>query len=133
MYILFSKQIRGYGNVVMIRYSKTYKTMYAHLEKFAVHVHANEPVKKGQVVGYVGSTGWATGPHLHYAVYKNGVAVNPLTVQFPAGNSIPARYRQDFEYKETHWFNEMKLFEAAQEPVKTKTKIVAQHKLKKHA
>lgn len=128
--ILFSKQIRGYGNVVMIRYNKTYKTMYAHLEKFALHTHANTPVKKGQIVGYVGSTGWATGPHLHYAVYKNGIAVNPLTVQFPAGNSIPARYRQGFLYKENHWFNEMRLFEAAQAPAKPK--IIAQHKSKKH-
>lgn len=125
--ILFAHQVRGYGNVVMIRYNNTYKTLYAHLEKFATHVHSNQIVKKGQIVGYVGSTGWATGPHLHYSLYKNGVAVNPLTVQFPAGNSVPARYRQSFLYKENQWFNEMKLFEHAQEPVKTAAKKERKH------
>lgn len=120
--VVFCRQVRGYGNVVMIRYNKTYKTMYAHLEKFAGHLHANQTVEKGQVVGYVGSTGWATGPHLHYSVYKNGVAVNPLTVEFPHGNPIPARYRRDFTYETNHWFNEMKLFEAQAVPTKAEEK-----------
>lgn len=111
--IVFCKQMRGYGNVVMVRYNKTYKSFYAHLEKFARHLHPNEPVKKGQVIGYVGMTGWSTGPHLHFAVYKNGVAVNPLTVKFPYESPIPERYRHAFFNQENYWFNEMKLFEQA--------------------
>lgn len=116
--VISCNQVRGYGNVVMIRYNKTYKTLYAHLEKFAAHLHPNEPVKKGQIVGYVGSTGWSTGPHLHYSLYKNGVPVNPLTATLPTGNGVPERYRRDFIYKENHWFNEMKLFEQEKTPGK---------------
>lgn len=111
--VVFCKQMRGYGNVLMIRYNKTYKTLYAHLEKFARPIKPNEHVKKGEIVGYVGMTGWTTGPHLHFAIYKNGVAVNPLTVQFPHESPIPEQYRHAFFDKEDHWFNEMKLYEKA--------------------
>lgn len=111
--VVMCKQMRGYGNVLMIRYNQTYKTLYAHLEKFAGHIKVNEHVKKGQVVGYVGMTGWSTGPHLHFSLFKNGVAINPLTVQFPHGSSLPEKYRQAFFYKRDHWFSEMNLFENA--------------------
>lgn len=116
--IVFCKQIRGYGNVIMVRYNKTYKSFYAHLGRFASHLHAHEMVKKGQVIGYVGMTGWTTGPHLHFAVYKNGKAVNPLTLKFPHTAPIESRYRNYFFYKENHWFNEMKLFEDANDAAK---------------
>ena len=111
--VTFCNQMHCYGNVVMIRYNKTYKSLYAHLEKFAAHLHPNEVVKEGQVVGYVGATGWATGPHLHFSLYKNGVAINPLTVKFPNSSPVPSRYRNAFFSKENEWFNEMKLFEGA--------------------
>lgn len=111
--VLFCKQMRGYGNVVMIQYNRTYKTLYAHLEKFAMHLHPREHVTKGQIVGYVGATGWATGPHLHFSLYKNGVAINPLTVHFPNSSPIPAQYRRAFFNEEARWFDEMKLFEMA--------------------
>ncbi|GEM_PF-2619597 len=110
--VLFCHQMHGYGNVVMIQYNNTYKTLYAHLEKFAGHMHPHEHVTKGEVVGYVGTTGWTTGPHLHYSLYKNGKAVNPLTIHFP-NTSLPERYRQAFFYKENHRLSEMKLFEDA--------------------
>lgn len=111
--VVFCKQMRGYGNVMMIRYGNTYKTLYAHLEKFASYVKPNKRVKEGEIVGYVGTTGWTTGPHLHFSVYKNGVAVNPLTVQFPHGSPIPQQYRRDFTYKTNHWFSQMRLYESA--------------------
>lgn len=111
--VVMCKQMRGYGNVLMIRYNQTYKTLYAHLEKFARTIKPNEHVKKGEVVGYVGTTGWTTGPHLHFSLYKNGVAINPLTVQFPRGSSLPKKYHQAFVYKTDHWFSEMNLFEDA--------------------
>jgi murein DD-endopeptidase MepM/ murein hydrolase activator NlpD len=111
--VVFRKQIRGYGNTVMIQYNKTYKSFYAHLEKFARNLKPNEHVKKGQVIGYVGMTGWSTGPHLHFAVYKNGVAVNPLTVKFPHTAHVPGEFRHDFYDKTDHWFYEMHMLEAA--------------------
>lgn len=111
--VVMEKQMRGYGNVLMIQYNQTYKTLYAHLEKFGRNIRVNEHVKKGEIVGYVGMTGWSTGPHLHYSVYKNGIPVNPLTVDFPRGSPIPARYRQQFLYKTNHWFSEMRSFKAA--------------------
>ncbi|OGT44214.1 MAG: hypothetical protein A3F13_05715 [Gammaproteobacteria bacterium RIFCSPHIGHO2_12_FULL_40_19] len=111
--VVMCKQMRGYGNVLMIRYNQTYKTLYAHLEKFASQIKPNERVKKGEVVGYVGMTGWSTGPHLHFSLFKNGVAVNPLTVQFPQGSPLPEKYRQAFDYKRDRWFSEMNLFETA--------------------
>ncbi len=112
-YVVFRKQIHGYGNTVMIQYSKAYKSFYAHLEKFARNLRPHEYVKKGQIIGYVGMTGWSTGPHLHYAVYKNGVAVNPLTVKFPHGSPVPGEFRHDFFDKSDHWFHDMRLFEKA--------------------
>lgn len=111
--VVFCKQMRGYGNVLMIRYGDTYKSLYAHLEKFASYVKPNVAVKKGEIVGYVGETGWTTGPHLHFAIYKNGVAVNPLTVQFPHGSPIPEKYRHHFFQETNRWFSEMHLYEDA--------------------
>lgn len=110
--VLFCHQMHGYGNVVMIQYNNTYKTLYAHLEKFTRHMHAHEHVKKGEVVGYVGTTGWTTGPHLHYSLYKNGKPVNPLTIHFP-NTSLPEKYRRVFFYQENRRLSEMKLFEDA--------------------
>ena len=120
--VVFCKQVHGYGNAIMVRHNQTYKSFYAHLEKFATHLHANEPVKKGQIIGYVGMTGWTTGPHLHFAVYKNGKAVNPLTLKFPHTAPIEERYRAAFFYKEHHLFNEMDLFEDAHDATKNNKK-----------
>jgi len=111
--VVFCGQMRGYGNVIIVRYNNTYKSLYAHLRQFANHMKDDEHVKKGEVLGYVGMTGWTTGPHLHYGVYKNGVAVNPLTVQFPSSASIPEKYRHAFFNDEDHWFDEMQLFASA--------------------
>ena len=111
--VVFCGQMRGYGNVLIVRYGHIYKSLYAHLEKFALHIRDDERVKKGEIIGYVGMTGWTTGPHLHFAVFKNGVAVNPLTVQFPHESPIPGKYRHLFFDKEDHWFHEMKLYEHA--------------------
>jgi len=111
--ITFCSQMRGYGNVLIVRYNKTYKSLYAHLEKFASVIKPHEYVKKGEIIGYVGMTGWTTGPHLHFAIYKNGVAVNPLTVHFPHESPLPKQYRHAFFNKEDHWFHEMHLFEKA--------------------
>lgn len=115
--VIYCNKMHGYGNVVMIKYNRTYKTLYAHLEKFAKHMHLHKHVKKGEVVGYVGVTGWTTGPHLHYSLYKNGKPINPLTAHFP-DITLPAKYRSAFFHQENRWLTEMKLFESTLPPVK---------------
>ncbi len=87
----------GYGNFVKIRHNDTYGTNYAHLSAFAKGIKKGSTVTQGQVIGYVGSTGFSTGPHLHYEVSYNGKLVNPLEVEFPAGDPIKADARQAFE------------------------------------
>lgn len=78
----------SYGNYIRIRHSADYKTAYAHLRKFAKGVYPGKRVKQGQVIGYVGSTGRSTGPHLHYEVLRRGKQVNPLSVKLPAGEKL---------------------------------------------
>ncbi len=76
----------GHGNYVMVAHSGTLKTAYAHLSRFAVK--PGQQVSQGQVIGYVGSTGLSTGPHLHYETWLNGRAVNPITLKFLGGTSL---------------------------------------------
>lgn len=78
----------GGGNTVKIRHNSTYTTSYMHLSKYGPGIKAGVRVRQGQVIGYVGSTGTSTGPHLDYRVYKNGTAINPLTMEAPSGEPI---------------------------------------------
>jgi murein DD-endopeptidase MepM/ murein hydrolase activator NlpD len=71
----------GYGNYVRIRHSGTYATAYAHMNGFAKGLGKGSRVKQGQVIGYVGSTGRSTGPHLHYEILKDGAQINPLSLK----------------------------------------------------
>ena len=84
----------GYGKTVIIRHGNKYSTLYAHLSNY--DRKARGRVKQGQVIGYVGSTGNSTGPHLHYEFRVHGVHRNPLTVKLPSAASIDKRYKQDF-------------------------------------
>ncbi|MGD8427260.1 MAG: peptidoglycan DD-metalloendopeptidase family protein [Balneolaceae bacterium] len=77
------------GNIVKVRHNGTYTTAYMHLRRFARGIHPGKTVKQGQVIGFVGSTGRSTGAHLDYRIYKNGRAVNPLTVELPSAESVP--------------------------------------------
>jgi murein DD-endopeptidase MepM/ murein hydrolase activator NlpD len=86
----------GYGNAVVIQHGQTYKTLYAHMSKFRRGVRNGSRVKQGQIIGYVGSTGLATGPHLHYEFYVNGAVRNPVTVKLPKANSIAKNERSRF-------------------------------------
>lgn len=78
----------GYGNYVDIRHNGTYQTQYAHLSAYADGLTVGSSVTQGQIIGYVGSTGFSTGPHLHYQVKVNGQLVNPLEVEFPKGEVL---------------------------------------------
>jgi murein DD-endopeptidase MepM/ murein hydrolase activator NlpD len=86
----------GYGNVVEIEHSRNITTVYGHLSRFAKGIHAGTRVAQGQLIAYVGMTGLATGPHLHYEYRVNGVFKNPQTVPLPDASPIDARFREDF-------------------------------------
>ncbi|NKB46457.1 MAG: peptidoglycan DD-metalloendopeptidase family protein [Legionellales bacterium] len=86
----------GYGNMIVIRHNNTYKTLYAHMLRFAKGLHVGSRVKQGQVIGYVGQTGLANGPHLHYEFHVNGKTVNPVTVKLPNADPIANEERDRF-------------------------------------
>ncbi len=91
----------GYGKVVILRHQGQYSTVYAHLSRFASGLHRGTRVLQGEAIGYVGSTGWATGPHLHYEFRIGGVARNPLAITLPAALPVPkqemAAFREQAE------------------------------------
>jgi murein DD-endopeptidase MepM/ murein hydrolase activator NlpD len=87
----------GNGNTVLLRHRADFKTMYNHLSRFAKGIHPGARVKQRQVIGYVGSTGLSTGPHLDYRVMKGGAFVNPLQQKFIPGAPIAAASRPAFE------------------------------------
>ena len=79
----------GYGNTIILKHGNTYTTLYAHMSKYARKTGVGSRVKQGQIIGYIGSTGLATGPHLHYEFRVNGVHRNPLKVKLPSANPLP--------------------------------------------
>jgi murein DD-endopeptidase MepM/ murein hydrolase activator NlpD len=86
----------GGGNTVKIKHNATYTTAYLHLSKFADGLKVGQHVKQGQVIGYVGSTGTSTGPHLDFRVWKNGTAIDPLKMDSPPAEPIPAQLKDTF-------------------------------------
>ncbi len=94
--VIFVGRRGGYGNAIVLQHGARYSTLYGHLSRFAHGLHRGAHVRQGQVIGYVGMTGLATGPHLHYEFRINGVHHNPLKVKFPDAAPIPARYKQAF-------------------------------------
>ena len=89
----------GGGNCVVIKHNSTYQTIYAHMSKFANGIRSGVRVKQGQTIGYVGSTGKSTGPHLHYEVLINGKRVNSQTLNLPSGKVLKGDNRKLFETK----------------------------------
>ena len=89
----------GGGNCVVIKHNSTYQTIYAHMSKFAKGIRNGVRVKQGQTIGYVGSTGKSTGPHLHYEVLINGKKVNSQTLKLPSGKVLKGDERKIFETK----------------------------------
>ena len=87
----------GGGNCVKIKHNSTYQTVYAHMKSFARGIKEGRRVKQGQIIGYVGSTGMSTGPHLHYEVIVNGKKVNSQKLKLPSGKILKGKTREDFE------------------------------------
>ncbi len=89
----------GGGNCIKIKHNSTYETVYAHMSKFARGIKSGVRVKQGQTIGYVGSTGKSTGPHLHYEVIVNGKKVNSQKLKLPSGKILKGKQRKLFETK----------------------------------
>lgn len=86
----------GYGNTVVIQHGQRYRTLYAHMQGFAKGIRNGVNVKQGQIIGYIGTTGLSTGPHLHYEFQVNGVHVDPLSQKLPMADPIAASEKQRF-------------------------------------
>jgi len=95
----------SYGYMVSVRHNGTYTTNYAHMSKMAVKRGAK--VKQGDIIGYVGSTGFSTGPHLHYEMVKNGTKVNPLAEVMPPGKALSAGMKEKFLAETQAWRDEL--------------------------
>lgn len=94
--VIFAGRKGGYGNVIIIRHNSVYKTLYAHLSKFKRGMRRGKYVKQGEVIAYVGSTGLSTGPHLHFGLYKNGRAINPLRVVRITKSRLYGKRKKEF-------------------------------------
>ena len=92
-----AKWCGGGGNCIKIKHNSTYQTVYAHLSKFALGIKNGVRIKQGQIIGYVGSTGKSTGPHLHYEVIQNGKRINSQKLKLPSGKVLSGKNRELFE------------------------------------
>ncbi len=94
--VTFVGQQTGYGNVIMVKHDGRYSTVYAHLSRFAPETTQGERVHQGETIGFVGQTGWATGPHLHYELRVDGEPRDPLTVALPMATPVTDQDRPAF-------------------------------------
>jgi murein DD-endopeptidase MepM/ murein hydrolase activator NlpD len=94
--VAFAGQRGGYGNALILAHSNSVSTLYGHMSRFAKHIHVGTRVQQGDVIGFVGMTGLATGPHLHYEYLINGVHKNPQTVQLAGGEPLRAAALEKF-------------------------------------
>ena len=97
--VLLAGNKGGYGKTVILKHGGTRSTLYAHMSSFSRNIKKGKRVKQGQIIGYVGKSGLATGPHLHYEFQVNGVHRNPLTVKLPKASGVPKKHLADFRQK----------------------------------
>ena len=95
--VIAATRNKASGNYVILKHGEQFQTKYLHLSRFARGVRKGARVSQGQIIGYVGATGWATGPHLHYEFLVNGVHKNPRTVKLPKAAPVPSDERERFE------------------------------------
>jgi murein DD-endopeptidase MepM/ murein hydrolase activator NlpD len=112
--VIFRGTKGGYGNAVILQHGGKYTTLYGHLSKFRSGVDNGSRVKQGQVIGYVGQSGVATGPHLHYEFRVDGEHRNPLTVKFPDASPIPKEYKTVFLQQSQQLLAQLDLFRRVQ-------------------
>lgn len=114
----------GYGNMIKIQHDKTHSTIYAHMLKFQKGLSKGSRVKRGQVIGYVGQTGLATGPHCHFELHVNNQARNPTTTYLPTSSPVPAREMASFKTKTNFLLSRLKLAEKTRIASKGKKNII---------
>ncbi len=102
-----AKYSGGAGNMVKIKHNSNYETAYLHLWKYGPDIRGGVRVKQGQVIGYVGSTGLSTGPHLDFRFYKNGSAVDPLKIDPPSANPIKEEEMANYKKVRDYWVNQL--------------------------
>jgi murein DD-endopeptidase MepM/ murein hydrolase activator NlpD len=95
--VIYKSRAGGFGNLVKIRHDSGYVTYYGHLSRFMDGLRVGQPVSQKQVIGYVGSTGLSTGPHVCFRVAKNGKYVNPIQLPTPEGPALPEQFTQTFQ------------------------------------
>ena len=105
--IIFAEYNGGCGNEIKIKHSEDYVTRYCHLDKFSSRTKVGRKVKQGQTIGYVGSTGLATGPHLHYEFHVNGKHTDPLKVKFPNASPINSSELNNYRKRSQNLLNEL--------------------------
>ena len=98
----------GAGHMVKIKHNSNYETAYLHLSKYGAGIKAGARVKQGQVIGYVGSTGLSTGPHLDFRFYKNGHPVNPLKIDPPSADPIKEEEKEKYAAHKEIWVSKLK-------------------------
>ncbi len=113
--VIFKGKKGGYGKVMILQHGTKYTTLYAHLKTYNRKLKTGSKVKQGQTIAYVGKTGLATGPHLHYEFRVNGTHRNPLTVKLPESKPVPKRYMADFELTTTPVFAQLELVTRSQQ------------------
>jgi len=102
----------GYGNTVVLRHAGRFSTLYAHMKGFAKGIRAGSRVSQGQIIGYVGSTGYSTGPHLHYEFRVDGVHRNSLTYKTPKASAVKAEYKAKFDEVASNWLQQLNKVQA---------------------
>jgi murein DD-endopeptidase MepM/ murein hydrolase activator NlpD len=95
--VTMAQKYKGYGNYILLKHNSTFKTAYAHLSKFGRGIRKGVRVTQGQIIGYVGSTGMSTGPHLHYEIIRNGKKINSQRLKLPTGKILNNEARNKFE------------------------------------
>jgi murein DD-endopeptidase MepM/ murein hydrolase activator NlpD len=107
------------GNYVKIRHNSAYVTQYLHMSRIASGLRPGDRVAQGETIGFVGSTGLATGPHLCYRFWKNGVQVDALRVQLPPSQPVKAEYREAFTQRQREVFSRLEKIVLPEPPLAT--------------
>jgi murein DD-endopeptidase MepM/ murein hydrolase activator NlpD len=115
--VTFAGRESGYGIIIRIDHPGPYDSAYAHLDRIAAGVKGGKTVEKGQVIGFVGSTGLATGPHLHFEMYKNGAFVNPLTAKISTEDSFQRKKNPAFSAKKQQVLAQLSAMKVMDQPV----------------
>ncbi|MBI3757752.1 MAG: M23 family metallopeptidase [Deltaproteobacteria bacterium] len=115
--VTFAGRQSGYGNIVRIDHPGPYDTAYAHLDRIAESAREGATVEKGQIIGFVGATGLATGPHLHFEMYKDGSFINPLTAKLPLEDKLPQKDNPVFMAKKQRALEQFGAMKIGEQPV----------------